>query len=97
MNSDNLQEPTSEEKTVSMDTLHMLVRRLANQRPTRYFLDGLGDFSFSHFAIEIWLHRTEENPCFLDEDLSLRGFAFRGTRKAGEFTVYRWIARRETT
>ena len=62
---------------VTVDTLHYVVRRLANQGPTRYYLDAHGNFSFgekaTHCAVEV-LQQTSEFPKRLDTELQEMGF-----------------------
>jgi hypothetical protein len=86
-------------KTVNNPDLERIVRRLANQCPTRYYLDGKGDGTYTHRRLEIWLPRNASFPDFLSAELDRYGFEpVQPWMEAntGDFVVYQWIALRTT-
>lgn len=85
---------------VSIEMVDRLVRRLANQAPTRYYLDGQCDGSFSMVAIEIWLHESGLSPISLrtlHKEMKAHGFTHQGDivePTAPQWRRVRWIAPR---
>lgn len=85
------------EKTLSLATLHSLLIRLSNQAPVRYYLDGRGNGTFSHFRLEVWLPRTEGFPEALNNELVSLGLYpdVKERRCHGSYRVFEWSGRRE--
>ena len=86
-------------KTVNNPDLERVVRRLANQCPTRYYLDGKGDGTYGHRRLEIWLHRNETFPEYLNGELDRYGFVIQPNNfeaNTGDYVVYQWLAERTT-
>lgn len=81
--------------SINADTLFYVVRRLANQMPTRYYLDAKGDGSFSHVALEVWCsQQVEDSLVVLRDELNAMGFSFSSWDKQGSFVIRRWEAER---
>jgi hypothetical protein len=81
---------------VHIDTLNMIVRRMANQCPTRYYLDLHCDMSYSHMAIEFHL-RPDENIDQLEREMAGHGFDLASIRTNGNFRILTYQAERLKT
>lgn len=77
---------------VEIETLFRIVRRLANQMPTRYFLDAGRDGSFSMVALELWFQEGERCPYTLCRELMALGFYYQGSRRTAgsDYIVRTW-------
>lgn len=82
---------------VHVGTVHQIVRMLARQCPTRYYLDAKGDCSYSHVAIEVYLHPGEPCPDRLHEEMKASGLSFTGARNTHDFWIGRWEGERLIT
>lgn len=70
-----------ETEKVHIETLLMIVRRLSNQMPTRYYLyTGPTDAPTSVMRLELWCN-PHENFEHLNSELGGYGFAFEGTER----------------
>lgn len=80
-------------KKIDIQTVQRLVWRLANQLPTRYYLNYMGEPT--HFVIEVWEHRHNPFPEKLDKELKGLGFDFKEKVNWDTYTIYQWIAERK--
>jgi hypothetical protein len=85
-----------EEPEIINAEINRVVLRLANQCPTRYYLDAKEDGSFSHVAIEIWMHDWEAFPDRLDVELKRKGFhhVISKSEFGFPYVIRRWEGRR---
>ncbi len=83
----------SELAGVTAETVFRLVRKLANQDPTRYWLDAKGDGSYSHVAIAVYSEDNREHPDF-ETAMAENGFTFTGSKWRGRWFEARFEARR---
>lgn len=88
---------------VHIDTLNMIVRRLSNQMPTRYYLcAGPCDNPYSHMRLELW---RLVYSSFEGLEKELKGFGFEkeqedhaaNTDDGAAYMIQTWIAERDWT
>lgn len=88
-----LEATAARERGVTAPELFYIARRMANQVPTRYYLDATGTGDYSRVALELYFE-DERFPDPLNNEFGKAGFEYVGCVDKPGFHVRRWEAKR---